>query len=80
MAHPSLSVYPNPAEKFIKFDNPEKDRVVWSLYSLHGSLIKEGRFRTSNTEISLTGLATGIYYLQYKSNGEEPKVIKLIRK
>ena len=71
---PSLKIYPNPVtDKFtITTDAPNNE--VYNLYTPSGQLVTAGKLENANTELQLSALLPGMYFLRV--NGQTFKVIK----
>ena len=71
--HSRFHVFPNPAQEFVIIQNrdPEKE-LNYSLYTVSGERILEGRFRGEQTRIKLEGRVSGTYLLKLKGEGDEP--------
>jgi len=71
----TISIFPNPAEELVYFDNPGK--LTIDLYSLTGKKLKS----TRDDRMFLDELETGIYFLRVTDqNGKLIEVKKLIKK
>ncbi len=68
-----FQVFPNPAQEFVIIQNrdPEKE-LNYSLYTVSGERILEGRFRGEQTRIKLEGRVSGTYLLKLKTEGDVP--------
>lgn len=64
---PLVYIYPNPARTllFIKFEQPAKGSI--QLYQTNGQLIWHKQANKAN-QISLTGLASGVYWIKVETN------------
>jgi hypothetical protein len=77
-----MKIFPNPTTEKITFEMSgmvdSHDRAYLRLYSLSGQLLQTQTIRSATTEISLVGLAKGVYILKVQMEGvtEEWKVIK----
>ncbi|MGL4597002.1 MAG: T9SS type A sorting domain-containing protein [Bacteroidia bacterium] len=70
-----LDFFPNPASEFIRIQYTESRSIQanLSIYSSHGSLIRSERIflqAGQALDVSLTGLATGLYQFVLESDGE----------
>lgn len=70
---PNLTIYPNPANDFIYFENGETV-FQYNIYTINGSLILTG---LTQGGINIASLATGIYHLEI--TGDKPRVTKFIK-
>jgi hypothetical protein len=60
-----VSVYPNPAQSFIQLNNLfEVQAQAVALYNAQGQLIGKYAVTNNNAEISLSGMASGTYFIQ----------------
>jgi hypothetical protein len=69
-----VKCYPNPTTNRITL-NPINSEMKYSIFSVNGTLIKEGSVTTQNEEIDLSSFESGIYLLK-TSVGETIKIIK----
>jgi hypothetical protein len=81
IAQVEMKIYPNPATEKITLQVANMDNLqtgVFKLLTLNGQLLQEQAVHSSATEISLLGLAKGVYILKVNVNGrvEDWKVIK----
>jgi len=60
-----IQIYPNPASTFIHLENEDLDNYHYSIYSIQGKLIKEGKFITQ--DIAISELSKGMYILKLNS-------------
>jgi hypothetical protein len=61
-------VYPNPAQSLL-YVGRLKENCSFSCYNAAGALVKSGKLSLNNSQIDISGLAAGHYYL--KLNGRE---------
>jgi hypothetical protein len=76
----NFKIYPNPAgDKLFLETNIDSDGT-FSLYNTNGFLITEIKFKIqSRAELDISNLASGMYYIKYKSDGLEPIIKKIIK-
>ncbi len=68
-----ITVYPNPFQQSITVEHPRRDVGEIRVYDYVGRLLKitTVKARTSHTLLSLSGLPTGRYFVQWSSNQEK---------
>ncbi|QCK16259.1 PKD domain-containing protein [Mangrovivirga cuniculi] len=71
-------IYPNPARNLISVKRPSNisGEVQYEIYSLDGSLIKEGALRERDQTIGVNKFAVGVYYLKISSEKNQLPIIK----
>ena len=72
-----ISIYPNPATKFVKISNAVKGSKVHIL-DMSGSIVK--KLIIENEQIDVQGLATGNYILVYSGKDGKEASFKFIKK
>ena len=74
-----IAVYPNPApEKFyITMPKLEANAAI-TLYNARGEVVRTARFASAKQEVSLKGLAAGVYLVNIR-NGKQIIVRKIIK-
>lgn len=72
-----LTYYPNPVQNVLKLSYSEKLTNV-ILFNIVGKQILVKKLNDTKTEVDLTGLSNGIYFLKL-SSGEKSKTIKVIK-
>ncbi len=60
-------LYPNPASNVLRISSSNKKGLNYSIISIEGRHVSEGTLAPSDSEISVTGLANGIYFLVLKA-------------
>ncbi len=72
----SVNIYPNPTSDFITVSGAEN--FDWRLYDVNGKLIKMRKDEYQNTEIDLTELTSGIYFVRIRSGNRmlTKKIVK----
>ncbi|NRD23741.1 T9SS type A sorting domain-containing protein [Winogradskyella litoriviva] len=65
----SIGLYPNPAQEFFKIND---ENCVVSIYTLDGKLIKT----SSETEVNISELSTGIYLVQIQNKETHQSITK----
>ncbi len=74
-----FKIYPNPTNSVVNISSELlSGNEEFYMYDLQGRLVKSGKLRTSEAQISIENLNTGIYMLQIKGDGffETHKIIK----
>ena len=68
-------MYPNPntGEFSIEIDNDEVSEFEVSIYDSHGSKISDHQKSSNRTEMDLSALSVGIYFLVIKYMGKSVK-------
>ena len=76
----SITLYPNPTTSKVFFDNTNSNFKEVSIYNYLGQEVNKTSFvsTTSDQEIDMSTLATGVYVLKF-SDGESSKSIKVIK-
>jgi pimeloyl-ACP methyl ester carboxylesterase len=76
----SLKIYPNPTSSKISFDNSKENFNQGSIYNYLGQEVSKITLNllSSNQEVDLSNLPTGVYILKF-SNGEITKSVKVIK-
>jgi len=64
----STSVYPNPSNNFISINNSNFIIDNINLYSVAGKLVKSQKVNSMHTNLNVTDLESGIYFLNIYSN------------
>ncbi|MEO6131528.1 MAG: SBBP repeat-containing protein [Saprospiraceae bacterium] len=74
----NFSVYPNPSNDFITLQTrDEQADIFYNITDLTGKLILRGKINTLSTYIEISGLSTGLYFVQV---GESPQeFLKLMK-
>lgn len=70
--------YPNPVKNNLTIQNTSIIDEI-ALYSITGKTVLTKKIKTLRSEIDLSTLSSGIYFLKVKSEGEE-KTVKIIKK
>ncbi|MEP4670305.1 MAG: T9SS type A sorting domain-containing protein, partial [Cyclobacteriaceae bacterium] len=80
LADHKLSVYPNPVANFVKISASDMDLSgSFSIRSISGSVISHGSLSGKLFEIYTGQLPSGVYILDVRLAGEEPKAIRIIK-
>ncbi|MDH5185986.1 MAG: T9SS type A sorting domain-containing protein, partial [candidate division WOR-3 bacterium] len=60
-------IYPNPAKSVIRVRCPlsEKENMILKIFDVSGKLVKEVQFSQPEAKISLKGISSGVYFLQF---------------
>ena len=78
----ALTIYPNPAKEIITVEVPKSiisnNYGSISFYGLTGQELRQQKMQGSTTEINVSSLPTGIYFVKYVSQGytETGKFVK----
>lgn len=77
----SLSVYPVPADNFVKLqvNDHETQNMNFHLVDLSGKVLINKKISTSVTKIPMNQLAKGIYFLRVSEGGINLKTFKIIK-
>jgi hypothetical protein len=59
----NLLVYPNPANSILTIQNPSAEKTKLALYAIAGELINVFEMENSGTQIDVSSLANGMYFL-----------------
>jgi hypothetical protein len=75
-----VTLYPNPTNSKVFFDNSNSNFKEVSIYNYLGQEVTKTSFNSSiqNQEIDMSNLATGVYVLKF-SDGEKSKSVKVIK-
>jgi kelch-like protein 20 len=76
-----INIYPNPAKDKITIDFPEPEGGTSAQVSIYGSAGQEmikGKINNSKSEIDVTSLATGLYFIKVENN-QNISFIKFIK-
>lgn len=75
-----VTLYPNPTNSKVFFDNSNSNFKEVSIYNYLGQEVTKTSFNSSiqNQEIDMSNLATGIYVLKFNT-GESSKSVKVIK-
>ncbi len=66
-----ISIYPNPATNLINISMSDNDnrKINFIIYSIDGKVIKQGSLQNkTNNSIDISGLQSGLYYLNIMGN------------
>lgn len=76
-----ISLYPNPAKDFLQihFTGNVPLPVEWKIYDLTGILCVEGIISENGTQLDLTKLSTGLYFISVMDSNKKRNVFKIIR-
>ncbi|MCB9235716.1 MAG: T9SS type A sorting domain-containing protein [Bacteroidia bacterium] len=75
-----VKVYPNPAQDKVQVELDDFHEIKWGLRDLSGKLLRSGKLHSQKTEIDLSGLNQGIYFLQFQSESGHKITRKLIKR
>lgn len=70
-----FKVYPNPAKSRVYIQVSEY--VDYEIVGIYGSILKKGELKIGTTEINLSELSAGMYYLKIKQKSGETHIEKL---
>ena len=74
-----LSVYPNPTQDFLTIVSSDTNMQL-SLQDSKGALVKNGSIEDSQTTFEMSGIESGVYYLNvYDQTGSLIKVFKVVK-
>jgi hypothetical protein len=76
----NIIIYPNPTSSKVFFDNTNSNFKEVAIYNYLGQEVAKTNFTvtSSNQEIDMNSLATGVYVLKF-SDGENSKSVKVIK-
>jgi hypothetical protein len=76
-----FSVYPNPTTDFLtlKVKNIDKENLSYWIYGVSGNLIETKRIVADETQISMTNMVSGTYFLKIATANKEVKIFKIIK-
>jgi len=78
----NISVYPNPTQQVINinFNNIESGKVILTFRNALGSIVRERTIASnaSTEQLFLDQLASGIYFLEVKIDGQQKHVEKVL--
>lgn len=75
-----ILAYPNPTSAAMTLDIPEwSGNYQYQLFDLNGKMIKAESLRNSKSEIALSDLQSGIYYMKVVKDASASKTIKIIK-
>ncbi len=77
----SFSAFPNPAgdKVIVRTNGAVSQSATVQVMTLTGAAVKEVEMRDAQTEIDLSGLATGVYLLRYKDAEGRTGIIRLVK-
>lgn len=73
----NIKIYPNPANDNLTIEAPSKATI--EILNVQGQLLLQQSIQETKTEIDISGLSTGIYYIKYQTE-KDAAVKKLIKK
>ncbi|KPH11996.1 T9SS type A sorting domain-containing protein [Chryseobacterium sp. ERMR1:04] len=65
-AQAGIQIYPNPVQDILNIKSKEP-LVSYELYGSTGQLVKQGSFSTTQEQLGVSSLQTGIYYIKLKT-------------
>lgn len=77
----SFAVYPNPTTDFMKLktDSYSGKNLIYQLYQLDGKVLETKKIEETETSISMTHLASGIYFLKVTEVDKVLKTFQIIK-
>jgi len=77
----AVSVYPNPVADFLKISRTDLDLSgSYSIRSISGAVISSGELSGKLLNIKTGQLPSGVYILDLRLAGEEPRAVRIIKK
>ncbi len=74
------SIYPNPSkDRIVVTSSPKSGVAIYSILSVSGQKIEEGKLSGESSEINTSGLASGIYFLEVKTKSGEKSFVRFIK-
>ncbi len=61
------SLYPNPAQNWVKIETPENEALQVAVYDLNGQLVLTKDFKTHNNNLDISGLKNGFYLISLQT-------------
>jgi hypothetical protein len=74
-----IQIYPNPAEQFLVINSDLDEMYSALLYNSNGRILSKTNF-TKSTQIDLSDLAPGIYFIRLTNESGEVCIHKIVRK
>ncbi|AOW17531.1 hypothetical protein LPB03_08655 [Polaribacter vadi] len=73
--------FPNPTKDniILSISNTEIEKLVFSIFDIHGRLLKKENIHTKLTTINIKNFPTGIYLLKVHHHKKQLKVFKIIK-
>jgi hypothetical protein len=77
----SLSAFPNPTSNALtlSLENYDTTNLRYELFDINGRLIKSNKLNGNQTQIDMTGNATGTYLLIINDKSKKLKTFKIIK-
>lgn len=77
----TASVYPNPTEGYIilNIDNEDVRNLNYTLFDVAGNTIRQKKVYSKQTQIPLSDLAEGVYFIKVLRGESEMKTFKIIK-
>ena len=63
----AISVYPNPTKNTLQINTQDQTINQINIYSITGSCLLQLKVDTISPNVDVSGLATGVYYIQFYS-------------
>ena len=70
-----ILIYPNPAKDFIRINTDLTEAAWYNIYNISGQLILSGKVNSSNSQIKLPQLASGLYVFHLEN--KSPQLIEI---
>jgi len=72
IVHREFSLFPNPAKErlVVKYQGPSREPVSMDIYNVLGSKVKTINHTGFETEINISDLQNGIYFIRYKEGSK----------
>lgn len=76
----AISVYPSVVSEYFKIASPQIEVTSVEVFASTGQLVHKQKLTDASTQINISYLETGVYYLRLYTNNEFLKSAKLIKK
>lgn len=73
-----LKIYPNPAQDFVVIDNPDRDKLEVTIYSIDGKAVQTKTSGNINVFLDLKDLPAGLYVVKCNRHIKNEEIIKKI--
>ncbi len=74
------SIYPNPSkDRIVVTSSPKSGTTIYSILSVSSQKMKEGMLSGESSEIDISGLASGIYFLEVQTRSGEKSFARFIK-
>lgn len=77
----TASVYPNPTDGYVilSIDNETVRNLTYTLFDVAGNTIRQKKVNSNQTQIQLSDLAEGVYFIKVLQGESEMKTFKIIK-